>query len=535
MDTQSVVQLPLQDLVAIHRQTCGLHPADSPNCNVHTLKGEACRYKGRNGIEPDGTIPGRLPVCGMHRPFAPSSARCKAMLPCGFECGRLFKWSPGEVRLCPDHDDMSQPCYFMIIPAELRMKIYQQLFLEPQTDKRPYSDSRSSKGNRTSIFRVNRKINEEATSVFYGYPKYTIEVGPDQVHMAGDLWKWRYYKNLLIEKARLSKSENSSDRPVALLGAPSHPFLKCTTINLPMGVANFSKMRTFHIHIHLNHPQKKGQARSNSANVSLQYTWEREMKDSYHMVADNLQKLEVFLKLVKPNIHTLSISIQIDYNFTGKLSDCLRYPVHALRWLSRLRSVTYVSVETVEWGNETFSVLPHVNYQPSPSRPTLIPLNTNQVPKEEMKKYNTFRAKIAIWESLVSTIDKCATNTRIMNAYWRLENLLWIFQTAGVRQFRENDDTLPDLLYKARCALHNDDIVGMNDAAIEAVKYWSNHIDMERDLRRWAWKEFLMVNTLTAPNTPSTLGELLEMLKDAGISSSVLPQIPLRLAGASAP
>ncbi|EGE00516.1 hypothetical protein TESG_07844 [Trichophyton tonsurans CBS 112818] len=459
MDTQPV-QLPLQDVVDIHRQTCGLHPEDSPNCNVYTLKGEACRYKGRNGTEPNGTIPGKLPVCGMHRPFAPSSARCKAILPCGFECGRLFKWSPGEVRLCPDHDDKSQPCYFMIIPTELRMKIYQQLFLEPQTDQQPCSDSRNTKGNRTSIFRVNRKINEEATSVFYGYPKYTIEVGPDHIHMSGDLWKWKYYKNLLIEKARLSKSENSSDRPVALLGAPSHPFLKCTTLNLPMGVANFSKMRSFHIHIHLNHPQKKGQGRSNFTNMSLQYTWERDMKNSYHMVADNLQKLEVFLKLVKPNIHTLTISIQIDYSFTGKLSDCLRYPVHALRWLSRLRSVTNVSVETVEWGNETFSVLPH---------------------------------------------------------------------------FRDNNDTLPDLLYRARCALHNDDMDGMNDAAIEVVKYWSEHIDLERDLRHWAWKEFLMVNTLTAPNTPSTLGEVLEMLKDAGISSSALPQIPLRLAGASAP
>ncbi|EFR02583.1 hypothetical protein MGYG_05580 [Nannizzia gypsea CBS 118893] len=530
MNTQPVRHSPnLQAQTVVHRENCGFHPADSPNCNVHTLKGEACRYKGRNGLEPYGTIPGRLPVCGMHRPFAPPSARCKALLPCGFECGRLFKWSPGEIRLCPDHDDIPQPCYFMILPAELRLKIYQQLFLEPRANKRSYSDNRTTKGNRTSILRVNRKINEEATSVFYGYPKFTIEVGPDQIFMSGDLWDWNFYKNLLIDKARLNKSDDFSDRPVALLGAPSHPFLKCTTVKMPMGEANFSKMRSFHIHIHLNHPQKKG--RPNSVN-HVQHAWEREMKNSYHMVADNLQKLACFLTLVKPNIHNLSISIQVDYGFAGDLSDCLTYSGQVLRWLSRLRSVTNVSIKTVEWGNDSFSVLPHVNYQPYPARATLIPFNTSQIPKEEMTEYDIFCSKIATWESLVATRGKCANNTRIVNAYWKLETLLWMFQTAGVRKFRKNDDTLPELLYKARCALHNDDMKGMSDTATEAVKYWADYIDMERDLRRWAWREFLKLNTLTASNTPSTLKELLEMMNDAGISAAVMPQLPFRLADA---
>ncbi|KAM5476816.1 hypothetical protein MauCBS54593_000086 [Microsporum audouinii] len=515
---QSECRFPiLQALAVKHRAECDLHTEDSPNCNVLTLKGDPCRYKGRNGVEPDGTIPGRLPVCGMHRPFAPSSGRCKAILSCGFECARLFKWSPGEVLLCPDHRDIPQPCYFMKLPAELRLKIYQQLFLEPLPHKRSYSDTRTHKGNRTSILRVNRKISEEAASVFYGYPKFTIEVGPDEIYMAGDLWEWNYFKNLLREKPRLEKSDAFPYRPIALLGAPKHPFLKCTTIKMPMGKVNFSRMRSFHIHIHLTHPQKK--ARANLPD----YSWDRQTKNSFHMVADNLQKLEVLLKLVKPNIHNLSVSIQIDYHFSGGLAEKLAYSVNALRWISGLQFVTNVSIQTVELGNEPFSLLPQNAYKPCPIRPTLIPFKTAQITKEEMPIYNLFVSELSIWKNLVSSRGGRISKSRIMLAFLKLENLLWTFQAARVRQFREDDDTLPNLIYRARNALHEEDLEAMNVICKEAVKHWSDHVIKEKDLKLCAWGEFIAVNALTSTRKTPSLGELLEAMEEMGISTSIIP------------
>ncbi|KAK2873763.1 hypothetical protein FQN49_002091 [Arthroderma sp. PD_2] len=509
----------LQALVFRHRAICPLHPEDPPGCNVLTLKGDPCRYKGRNGLEPNETTPGRLPVCGMHRPFAPSSGRCKAVLSCGFECARLFKWSPGEVRLCPDHDDIPLHCYFMSIPAELRVRIYEQLFLEPLPYKGSHSGTRDVKGWRTSIFRVNRMIHDEAASVFYGYPKFTIDVSPDEVFMKGDFWQWGYFKNILREKSELEDSGLSLHRPIALLGAPQHPLLKCTTIQVPMGKTNFSRMRSFHVNINLTHPRKKIPV--GSADVSL----EKRTKAAFYTLSDNLQKLEALLKLVKPNIRHLSVSIHVSHNFCSELGEVLGYSATALRWLSGLQYVTNARIKTIEWGNERPRIQPPYYPTSMASRPTLVPLWGTQVTDADMPMYQLFKTELSLWKSLVLSGGGTASTSPIMKAYSKLENLLWIFQAAKVRQFREDDNTLPDFLFRARDALHEDDLKAINAISREAVMIWSDHVVEEKHLKSCVWDEFISLEGLSAGRSITPFDDLLNAMAEVGISKSIMPSI----------
>ncbi|KAF3482358.1 uncharacterized protein GIQ15_05117 [Arthroderma uncinatum] len=408
----------------------------------------------------------------------------------------------------------------MSIPTELRLRIYEQLFLEPRPYKLAHPENRILKGKRTSIFRVNRRIHDEATSVFYGYPKFTIEVGPEEVFMMGDFWDWNYFKNLVKEKPQLEKSAVSPYRPIALLGAPKHPLLKCTTIDVPMGKINFSKMRSFHVLINLERPRKK--IHIGSTDLSQ----DKETKGSFYMVADNVQKLESLLKLVQPNIHNLSVSVRVQHGFCSELGDVLGFSVNALRWLSGLQFVTNASIETVEWGSgwDTLRSSDYIT-DISSSRQTLVPLKGSQVSNDDMPMYDLFLKELDLWKTLVTSTGGRASTSTIMLAFSKLENLLWVFQAAKVRQFRDDENTLPDFIYRARNALHEGDLKGLNAICREAVKLWSDHIVEENNLKLCAWGEFIALDALSATRPSTTLDELLDAMSEIGISESIIPDL----------
>src|ERR1700722_11597608 len=82
-----------------HRQTCALHDNEGTTMCSGTLKrGGNCANKATGP-----TVPRMMPTCKIHLDQLKVSCRCRAPLPCGFECGRLFEWKPHGFQLCPGH------------------------------------------------------------------------------------------------------------------------------------------------------------------------------------------------------------------------------------------------------------------------------------------------------------------------------------------------------------------------------------------------------------------------------------------------
>jgi hypothetical protein len=75
---------------------CVLHDDERITVCSGTLK------KGGNCINKaaDASASGMMPTCKIHRDQLKVSGWCRAPLPCGFKCGRIFEWKPHGFQLC---------------------------------------------------------------------------------------------------------------------------------------------------------------------------------------------------------------------------------------------------------------------------------------------------------------------------------------------------------------------------------------------------------------------------------------------------
>src|ERR1700712_3022896 len=98
-----------------HLQTCILHGSEKKaTCSgFWKRKGGYCSNNATAA-----TQPGMMPLCRVHRDQLRQSAWCRALLDCGFECGRICVWKPHRYQLCPEHLGHSMTCYFFKIPME---------------------------------------------------------------------------------------------------------------------------------------------------------------------------------------------------------------------------------------------------------------------------------------------------------------------------------------------------------------------------------------------------------------------------------
>lgn len=74
------------------------------------------------------THPTYLPTCSAHRDQQSFAGWCQYKHADGDRCGRLFRWVPPYLELCPDHQGHPDtPCYFFNLPLELRHEIFRYL------------------------------------------------------------------------------------------------------------------------------------------------------------------------------------------------------------------------------------------------------------------------------------------------------------------------------------------------------------------------------------------------------------------------
>jgi hypothetical protein len=165
-----------------HRRTCKLHDDKKMiKCSGTLRRGGNCSNNAKGPL-----APGVMPTCKIHQDQLKVPAWCKASLPCGFECGRLFEWKPHGFQLCPSHFEDSMTCYILKIPIELRCRVYRFLLPDRAIPARFVSSVYlTTNWGRVymAILRVNHQIYEEAADFLYRTRVFSVEVSENTLTM----------------------------------------------------------------------------------------------------------------------------------------------------------------------------------------------------------------------------------------------------------------------------------------------------------------------------------------------------------------
>jgi hypothetical protein len=164
-----------------HFRTCLLHyDKRRTRCSGTLKRGGNCVYRAVASFKP-----GMMPTCHVHRRQLKRMGRCRAPLCCGFECGRICEWKLHGFQLCLDHCEHPMTCYFLKVPIEMRLRIYQHLLPDRPVPARYEKSSLTSDGGGvyTAILCVNRQIHDEAAGLLYRTRVFSIELLEDWLTM----------------------------------------------------------------------------------------------------------------------------------------------------------------------------------------------------------------------------------------------------------------------------------------------------------------------------------------------------------------
>ena len=137
-----------------HFQTDLLHDdMRTIRCSGTLKKGGSCVNRALGSFKL-----GMMPMCYVYRCQLKRMGWCRAPLCCGFECGRICEWKLHGFQLCSDHLEHPMTCYFLKIPIEMRLRIYQFLLPDRPIPARYEKYSLVSDGGEvyTPILCVNR-------------------------------------------------------------------------------------------------------------------------------------------------------------------------------------------------------------------------------------------------------------------------------------------------------------------------------------------------------------------------------------------
>jgi hypothetical protein len=172
---------------------CVLHDDERIKvCSGTLKKGGNCANRAA-----DASTPGMMPTCRIHRDQLKVSGWCRALLPCGFECGRIFEWKPHGFQRCPGHRKTLTTCYFLNMPKEMRLRVYQFLLPDGPIPAQ-YRNSRDlttdGEGVCTAILRVNKLIHAEAADLLYSTRLFTIELSGNGLRMCNSVSPFRRHR-----------------------------------------------------------------------------------------------------------------------------------------------------------------------------------------------------------------------------------------------------------------------------------------------------------------------------------------------------
>lgn len=269
-----------------HSHICDIHepPSSNPAVRCFGKRSRMGPHKGTRCERMVATIvEGELPVCAQHRTQVIKMTRCEALLECGFSCNDIVPWKPYGYPLCEAHWSKGN-CYFLELPVEIRLLIYQYLIPD-----KPVPARRSGQQllimNRnpvyTAIFRANKTIHEEVADLFYGHTTFNIDVTNEQesnrtgipnISMCNAKDESFAHSDYQLQLLLLQQQQRA--RAALFRTAPSHPIRQkrlATGIKHPftawqpaLALRYFQRIRYLRINITFITPKKPLSASTNS-------------------------------------------------------------------------------------------------------------------------------------------------------------------------------------------------------------------------------------------------------------------------------
>jgi hypothetical protein len=490
-----------------HRQTCVLHDNERISmCSGTLRKGGICVNKATNP-----PVPGMMPTCKIHRDQLKVLGWCRAPLPCGFECDQMFEWKPHGFQLCPDHREYSTTCYFLNIPAEMRLRVYQFLLPDRPIPAR-YSNSRNLKidGERvyTAILRVNHQIHDEAVGLLYGTGVFTIELSGNSLSMCNStsnfvpfrfsdygshalqsygnhalqdyqmqlmLLELQNKKRLLLERQEqdnINGESNSTRTPAArgiqlpTMSATHYPFRTIDPVwHPPLSKRYFNMIRSFFIELVF-----LSSGGPNSANHRVHGLSNADaMNDKFlewrlYDHCDLLHRLIGRLQLIPRPIAKLEIIIKLCNSYI-KREEAISAAQLLLQPFRRLRNVAkpeVLSITTKDFQDR--------------ERDLLIPDWISCAADSTVTDY------VKCWSRDLSSSQTSSECPQVVEAYWQLEKLL-----CSIKEHCQHADPkfnlFKDLLHTARIAREADDLTLFKEIWDQVVNIWFDYLNKIKDFQ----------------------------------------------------
>jgi hypothetical protein len=467
---------PIQcEQLSAHFKTCPLHDHERmTKCPGRLRKGGSCTNK---AVGPP--VPRMMPTCKVHRDQMKLLTWCRAPLPCGFECRRIYEWKPYGFQLCPEHCDSEKICYFLKTPTEIRLRIYQ--YLLPGRDipaRHAWFHHHEGDGERLfrNILLVNHQIHEEAIGVLYGNRLFNIEfdghswrmcnLPPESAqypypgignHALPDyqmqlmLLEQQNKKRLMMargvsynysssgQSVHAGSSSSSATGPVEPVWAP------------PISQRHFNLIQSFRIQIVFAFP---GQPRSSD---------EKPVESKLYEYTDHLHSLIGRLRLLQKPIVCLEVAIKFENIPFLEKKTAFSSAQILLRPFRRLRNVTRPGVSSIEMtdaNNLQIELLPT--------------WNLNEVDRN-------FAEYVEYWFRDLSSDESRIEDPPIFDAYWELKKLL-----GSINQHCYNQpklDEFVDLLHAARIVREDDNLPQFREIWDRVVNVWFDYLNYEKEFQ----------------------------------------------------
>ena len=355
-----------------HSHICDVHPPPSSGPAVRCF-GKRSRMGPHKGTRCERMVAtivnGELPVCAQHRAQVIKMTRCEAILECGFSCNEIVPWKPHGYLLCEGHWSKGK-CYFLELPVEIRLIIYQYLIPDQPVQARR-SGTRSLRQDRTpvhtAIFRVNKTVHEEVADLFYGQTAFDIDVTNEQDGNAAatpsismcyakeeKFFLTDYQMQLMLleqRRVRTAASRTTPSRPIRqkrLATGMKHVF---TPWQPALSLRYFQRIRYFRINIAFNTPKRIPSA-SNSSQAAETILAEAER----NLLCDYLHRLvESLVTNNQAPLRNLDISIRVqgisDDDDARANSKAIVHCQALVKPIRRLRSRTASLISLIRTGD----------------------------------------------------------------------------------------------------------------------------------------------------------------------------------------
>jgi hypothetical protein len=486
----------------VHRQTCMLHDNERTTmCSGTLRKGGNCVNKATSP-----RVPGMMPTCKIHQDQLKMSGWCRAPLPCGFECGRLFEWKPHGFQLCPGHSEYPMTCYFLKIPMELRLRVYRFLLPDrpiPAGFKYSSDLTTDDDGVYTAILRVNHQIHDEAAYLLYSTRVFTIELFRNRLSMCNSANKFdpywalahgnrlvQYYQMRLMlleqsNKRRLLRARQEQDNingesnptsttPIRVIGAIQLPTRSSTPYTYgeiepvwhpPLGERYFNMIRSFRIVIVF--PPSEG---PNSAiyrahgPLNTDTANHKVLECRLYNYCDCLHRLVGRLRLIQAPIAHLEISIRFGNTYITR--DKVFFTAQLL--LQPFRHLRNVAIPVI------LSITVK-NFQ---GRETKLPIQD----WSSSAAGRTFVDYLKCWSRDISSSQLSFKCPQVFETFWQLEKLISsIIEHShyAAPEFYQ----LEDLLHAARIAREAEDLTCFREIWDRVVNIWFDYLNSQKDFQ----------------------------------------------------